>query len=703
MLVTRPPWSLVPVADGAAERAMLEDLRPDETRVPILNTDGRLDRVRSLLAYHQVDYQLDGDPVVRQSPSRPRRVICLGTVEDAFCVLARHLFQAKDGAENEPGDALVLLDLDTQEAGDTLLRLKQLHARGWTAGVVPFHRDTDWRWLLLKMLLVERVRVTPERCLFWGGAEEPGAPPILARVDAMPRIEDVEFFSFSGHANAFDMRLGSRILCSLDRDRGAASQAFPCWSRGFCFRLHKQISPGDWPEQLVHVSSLRASLVVLSGCNVFPPGRAARHPDAGIVAMLLDGLCLGLAVSAGLQPLGLRFELLWLALLGEGATLGEAWREMVTMQREMITILLGSPCLRVDGLDAAAPQSPVFNQHLGQVIRSRAPASGLAPEVEGEGAWWSALRMPGNEVLLWWNGRGKSPRVVWREPAEFDESLRGLVKRAGSVRFWSDYVEAWLGPRGPCANSEASRTWRERLHEAQHLIRRVHRHLAGSPLVPRDAESSRRVLSALNTQLEKLWDDLFSLALECASYEDPLTFQGTAEVYAPRSTSTEAGKCACGHEWLRQRVWRTAAGGPKRVVYDCPRCGLTGEDDGSRQLRIVRTPAAAAEGRPLSLGLEARAKDAAILRYAMILDSLAPVSRLIGEKQRKALQPNRTEHLEAVLDLPADLGPGLRMVGVMALLDGTLIICRQVVSVTQEGDPRSSGDLDGKCSEASSS
>jgi hypothetical protein len=118
-------------------------------------------------------------------------------------------------------------------------------------------------------------------------------------------------------------------------------------------------------------------------------------------------------------------------------------------------------------------------------------------------------------------------------------------------------------------------------------------------------------------------------------------------------------------------------------VYECPRCGQAGEDGGDARVRVGSYPGQARRGATLAFEVEMTAPRDEMLYVtaAALLEFWRHADTVLGEPQVVQVAAGETRVVRCEVPVPASAARGLHAAGVVAVVNGSLAIERQVVEL----------------------
>jgi len=143
-------------------------------------------------------------------------------------------------------------------------------------------------------------------------------------------------------------------------------------------------------------------------------------------------------------------------------------------------------------------------------------------------------------------------------------------------------------------------------------------------------------------------------------------------------------ECVCGGCSLYGQRYRFPDGGHlERVVYQCAACGPVGEDDGRRLLGVSDVPANVIPGALLECTCCIRAPAAELvhIRAVVVLEAWLKDRRMFGEASDVVVAPGQNKTFVLSVAVPGDLAPGVYPFAVLAVVNGALVIRRNIIEV----------------------
>lgn len=673
------------------------------------------------------------------SRGRPERVFSAGGVDPACLQLAATLCRTQpvpiELADDEMvASALVLVDPRTARIHEVLPAFTRSAGRGGSWGILYALDPVETRFALLKTLaLAELPTLSDPRLLSMAspGDRALGAPPNLAdptspdgtRLFRAPG----DLLVLSGHANPFDATLGrDKALCAraASEGRNTNGQTLPCFSNGECFR---QPLMGRSPDEVVGLTSLndtQVQVLVLAGCHTAAVGGAWFDTGATLAYACQQSTALASLVTTGIGIERLELNLLMMALLSEGRPLGDVARTVNRVRRDVHGhanvlpdglgpfLVLGSPTLRfrpgnfmkrpafamsssrlVIDLDGVS-----VNRCAGTFIRVDLPTDDslfLCMLVPPEGVWWRGVlnrEAAANTLYLWLGVAPEGPdRLVdvscvieiGSNPTAPTVAL--LESHLRQLSFWTTVLDAF---REDAANeplfaasleaanaslAPAART----LSVAANLVRARPGFLLDDRRMRQLADSAVEQAAALDAQL------LFCLVELCARFGT--MHSGSWERSFVRvAVDGPLDSCGCGMAPLwGQRSCALGNATLQRSEYQCARCGPAGEDDGRRLLRLDTMPLVVDSGDQLEVRcrLHAPEDERVVAWAAVVVEGLYSGLYAFGPATRIDLVPSEERSVALGVLVPTTFSAGVYPLAVIAIVNGSHTIARQMIQV----------------------
>ncbi len=727
--------NLEPVTSESEEQLLLRHNRDNRIKiVPVLTRDHLFDRLITLLQHHQVSYRLvnhkscssmERETVLSSKVQDSKRcVVVLDPVPANIAHLAAALF-----SDNEPifvhdiaaidsliGEGIsVLLLFVTEELLVQYIQniITRLQNKRCLIGLLPISDPIESRFLILKSTLIENIHVLPSKVLFIHENGTMDGPPALVTQGELPfSVNEAQLLILSGHSGVFDMSLGTRILCARKDSWSTGERRFPCFNDRYCFRQARLGRSSEDVSNIIGVNDISASVLMLSGCNMFSPGRSWFDSSIGMVTQLLRGPVVGLVCSAGLSVSSIEIDFLWTALLSAGNSIGEALNNVNELLSLRIggggmmpnlgpQIVLGNPLLKVSGLhlnhiyghETIDVSNFWQDSHLGTFVKVTSKEKNVHHvKTHSSGIWSRGVYLPtadGTDIYLWvFPNESQKDKLCELQLSQADPEaplLKQIKSFMSHLSFWSFYVHQFdelLSEKDKDMTNCIE--WDLILSGLRYKGNKMISALSVPPRTILWNKQRALMWSEFRENLKNYQDLLLRMVIACALRKGTLQFFIWGAAYLMHGSSGPTGECICREavrEGIRYRPLDGTSG--ERIVYACARCGPVGEDDGRGILSIIDFPKTVQAGNNLQIvcRLNAPEDESLIANVGLLIECWRRERELVSQTigPLEIMAGGRLDFsLECVA--PSDSTVGVYSVGILAIINGSLTVYRQMVN-----------------------
>ena len=600
---------------------------------------------------------------------------------------------------------------------------------GAAFGVLPVDDTLDGRYWLLKALLVQTLVPSSGPAVLsefltdhWGA----GAPAALLPRDGITArnwTRPWDVLLFAGHANGQDAGVGSNlVLCSRPQSKATQfpGRVMPCFNGGGCFR-------GTFDQRdsaRLDPARTRAWVQVYSGCSIYTTRRTWYDEEFGLLWRACQSDAISVIASVQMLRTCPEAEVLMLSLIDSGLPMGEVVRAANrsvpghavgadARAAQGRHILIGNPSL------AFAPEADRATWR--QTARTDKT---LSVSVEGSGLAsdnGTFIRTPLNGVSGRYVGLADQPAELWCRGAieradapDTDEVLHLWLrcKFGESVDLTLQFFDRpVLSPLAACLDTvcravpfalgyysvyaarrraarQSAQTYelaRDELLQARSGLARGSKFLGQSRLVLQTAQSHpATVLRAIMDLVCALNASLLQAALAVVRDFGSLQYGGWSEDYLPVGPVEVTGICVCGQAEVRAETNRNLfATAHRRTIYECPACGPVGEDDGRRLLTARSWPQAVRAGERLAavVCVTAPEDEFLVVDAVAVLEEWHHAKWMASTRWTAHVDAGSCAEYELVVDVPADLPPGMYQFLVIATINLELTIKRSMLEL----------------------
>ena len=285
-------------------------------------------------------------------------------------------------------------------------------------------------------------------------------------------------------------------------------------------------------------------------------------------------------------------------------------------------------------------------------------------------------------------GRGKelpSRLTLEHVPAGANGPLIGCIEAMlGTAPFWTVFLAGYVRQSRQSGQTPAvfdAALSALAAHAAD--LAELSNTLRDRPGAVRDAAQDHEALSAIWDQACGLASVLLGAVAEIACRFGTVQSHGWDTKLQLLDQAGPYGPCLCGSGEVWGQRYRMPGGGPQRMEYQCASCGPIGEDDGSRAMRATAMPRTAVAGGQAAVEGAASAPDDqfTLVRACLVLESWVKTSRMLSEPLELLVPPGETRPWRLAVDVPPELPAGAYPLAVLAIVNGTLTINRQMMVV----------------------
>lgn len=632
----------------------------------------------------------------------------------------RHVTTALAGS----GSVLLLFN-PTVDLSENIIRiLAALKAGKVRTGVLPAADPVDARFAVLKCLLVSGFN-SRQRYLISSGMYD--VPPMYNEQGEHHHFltSDYDLLVLHGHSNPFDAGVAQNtLLCSQKTEQhtseSLANQAglLPCFHNGKCIRTWAMC---DEHRTMISSEEIRSHVIVLSGCNALSVGRSWYNARHSFAYQLSQGNSLALLATAALSIGVLELDILCVALIAEGWCLSDVVEELnsirietyghPTSRREGVGpfILIGNPLLRIldwdiQDLPVTWHSDNVFAVDLHEamtddkgcaLIRVRIPKRQdwryVVVRSMSSGIWCRGIVhcWNNNDVLYVWLGLPARSSghicIEFHQCNPWKEVVAAVRRFLDETAFWLTFVDA---SREVLPSPGSTDICDQILLQLPGVQRRLSQDVLLLQLAPRILEFRKAkdevVFGSVWHHIGKLTHSMLRCVVELTTTVSTFVFQWWEKHLRRTEAITDLGMCPCGRGTLSGQTYEPIGGGTfRRVCYQCTACGQVGEDDGRRVFLLTSFESEVFQGATLHCVCDCRAPDDQPLYVSLVivLESWLKDRRMIGDIVTTLVNPGELRSIAANVNVPIDLSKGLYPFAVIGVVNGVLIVWRQVIDV----------------------
>ncbi|MCA3218519.1 MAG: hypothetical protein ING59_08170 [Burkholderiales bacterium] len=622
--------------------------------------------------------------------------------------------------------ALLVLDPQAHDSAAMLLLLQALERQGMPFGVVLACDAEGGALAVAKAARPHRLALPADDwCLLWGPnapAVDDGAPPAALSADGARHpasaalVIGARAVMASSHGNALDAGLSPWvILCARAGSAYRGARAFSCFDDGRCFRQPSYGRDETDRAGLVSLAELDAELLILSGCNVVAPYRAWVDGVTAFQGQWPRSRGAALVAAFGTCTASVEADLVLLAGLARGETLGAAVAEANRFRRAKLReasglpegvgplLLLGHPDSRVEGLAMQRPrvECDAGGERL-HVDLGGVDASGvlgvlldiaLPPHaqdatfwcVESHGGTWLRGACTGPRLVLWLAGAPASLVLRFSHADPWQAARADVESRLAELPFWRVFCTSTLADRkidGEAAEQLSGVL--QSLGDTESRLRRGHALLRGRPhALDVSAAARDRIAVSLAAAIDAHDAACCRAAAQVVRRLSSRAFSVWCGEMHGGDVLLQARPCACGAPVQARRVEMPGTR-VTRLLRLCPACGPIGEENFASRFKATLVTPQLQAGETLRWTLDVAAQPAlgARLRAMAVFESksvaAAPPSALVC----RSAGPSLPLQVELELPLPPKASAGTYAACVVAVIDGALAVTRFNVAVS---------------------
>lgn len=537
---------------------------------------------------------------------------------------------------------------------------------------------------------------------------------------------NADFLVLAGHSNQVDGGFGTHLIaCSRQpASPDDSGKNFPCHYDSRCFRQKDYGRAATSMEGLVDVASIKARLVVITGCNMIAARATWFTPSATLIDRISRSSAASMIATFGTTSHSVGADLMLFASLAEGHTLAAACtrtnnflrteNQPTGMPKGLGPLcVVGNPDIEVSGLPllrrtiAANTSSVEFDLEDVELLTDLgffAIVDGICDAGAGRrfyadsdvGVWVRGIRRPEGGLYLWIFPKSRCPQTL-----RIDFELHGgqepdseeWAVEAAACDDWSEILSTTAGYAGKKGGPVDSLLRTCTLHEALRDEIRAYipkaRALESLPLVVnRVADSDAQRLESDLKQLDEI---------RVAILADGINWIGTrlSHLWTSEWRSIEVDeatdmRCSCGGT-LRTTIYGSLFNELKREVASCPACGpvMEGpifESTENGQARAL-TAMILGEYEGSNAQIRWKIQNLHMKKGGFAVAVLQDVNcDQVILSERSYLSPRMEAILQ--LNLPPKLTPGAYPVAVLASFGGRLSIRRDMVKVAPPASPQ---------------
>jgi hypothetical protein len=601
----------------------------------------------------------------------------------------------------------------------------RLQSAGFRVGIVWGEEAICARFVILKALLVTRIACVRRvgRISASMSTEATNlAPPFL--FDGQHSAagwfrEKRDVLVASGHANGIDALLHpDLILCSR---KGAPTRdytelpVFTCFNDGLCFRLANMGRDGRTDQALVSPDEADCRVMVLIGCTVATLGPTWHSAESSLISRAVQGSALAIVTSLTKLLESLQLDLLLMALLMDGRTLGDAVEELNTLRARTGTdtaedspsafgplVVFGNPMLQLDGfgvqsvpahragdfvtislegLTADADGVAWLKCHVGAdvhyvALQTLPKDTWCSGAVTSSGDLYLCVRAP-----ISFEPRCISVRLYQRDPSRSERAAIGSF--ITGLRFWLTLLQTCHSDRISSGRSvvDFERELRGLPETMVHFMRTAVRMKPVRGLVAQPIEPAWQ---AIFRSMAEASARLLSLVLQTADADGGVRIHEWASMHEFIGIERADGACSCGNSRVRRYRYRSPDSGSGELWdYECEVCGASGFDDGRSTLRIAERIAHVHAGATMNIVVDicAPVDECVICAIVAVLQGLVSGPVHVSKGSAVFVQSGRTQRVNVPIVVPVSIAPGLYPLAIVAAVNGGLSYRKRILHV----------------------
>ncbi len=710
------PWARR-LADWARRRGIPVDVIPASTLADGMPARDRAPEVRS------------SDLLIADPGIEPPAVALAAA-------LSRRRVVARDALNATPADTvrsvLVIEDRTPGTIWHTLPVIEACRAAGASVGVIPVTDAVLARFVIAKCLLFDRV-VRGRFALSSGvyGGTDSGAlhrPAGLAGPDDADTADLVgarhAVLVVNGHSNEFDVGLGDdQLICAREStpevDRTASTRVLACFHDGVCHRQSFIGLDGLSTERLFSASDVHSDVLISTGCNASRVVPGPSDPAVAFCHQALAGEQTAVVASIGVLAASLELDFLFVALLADGYTLGDAVSRVNDERRDRFGqlratpeasdafVLFGSPDLEVelplvrveprwvDGCATLSLDDMPVHDPTGVVVRMRTPPYDETPIVlvdAPESIWVRGVWTNGNgggALYLWVSGSdraGASLAVRLADRSPWEAHATALARATTQHAFWSLFLDQVLERRRAGSGDV------DGIAEIVMGLSRVLRSLTSGAIALDPPRGLVTPIAPVSRAAETSWEQLTSLTATLLdqlfehAYSQGVVSSGAWTPYFRRGSRPIASEpCACGSGTRTGHGYESVTrDGVVRATYECDACGKVADTDGRGLLSLVEWSGVATRGSIFRCEGRVRAPATEAVLFAaipLIAGERGHRHAAWGKLASSTVPAGREARVTFTLEISDDMPVGLHNFAVVAIVNVAPYVLRHWLEI----------------------
>jgi hypothetical protein len=584
--------------------------------------------------------------------------------------------------------------------------MKTLQEKKIEVGIITVTCDIKLNWLkVISLLISDSIDKVPSTNIYSDKISLQNPSKYISK-----NKQFVDISIFSGHAGPADMKISRNFtLCGRAENSNSTkgNLVLPCWKGTHCPKqvLFNKDSLSKSGLKSIKLYAGRVNL--LSGCNMAPLGTCLVSYEKSLVGQIQEN-GLQAIVSTTLITRNLQYELLFLALLNDGYTLGQSTyiinQSRVDESKDVkqssshpgAFLLLGNPALKY--------QKNSVNYH------EKSIASKCLPSSYNHIKTIKFKYIPSNNIFglpkinpilpISCSFTEKSQRTVYlfssdrqainHKLVQFSHTstativklvLQSFLKNSSFWDIWGKYFKLVSG-----TSNSSTELFSQLLTEISnqqklftHLIYKLNNLLSFNDI---------ELLTFIETANDNL-RSIQTLAIESVSNVianyGSLLFKGWKHMYLKKRVYQSIDYCACGNFPITIFEYYSLINPVlKRNVYECFGCGVVGESGIEKNIKVNNIPEFCTKNSIIttSFDIQSSIKTPLLITAMLIIDPWVKDTKIVTKTHTDFFIEDT--QLEITLLIPEDIYQGNHILNAIIILNGTLIQFRRILQVGQQ-------------------
>ncbi|CCN85667.1 Hypothetical protein VIBNISFn27_870051 [Vibrio nigripulchritudo SFn27] len=575
-------------------------------------------------------------------------------------VLAAHIWGGEFSRSNLMSDcceyAIVLHDYKSNTY-ETINLVFELKNKGVKVGIIPLYGDNrDWSTLVLH-LLSDKIS-TEFRYSFNSEKINLG--------NSQNNEYDVTLFQ--GHSGPADMRVNNEItLCGKMGMSASSNDSLPCWSEEKCYKQPLLGREASSKYSLKSIGDLCGRVTILSGCNLSPLSSSWLPIEHSLIFQIIESGGYVIA-SSGLLRISYNYDLLFLALLSEGNSLGSVVesindiREQTNIgskQSDMFLgsyVLLGNPCFNFS-------VEKVSNKSVGDILDNNVTAKLLRKNIL-------------TKYTLFNNGISRIIKedIVLSDKNENTDTLKHkIIRMMNVVQYWNSIISG--------NNKKYNETFFDN-SEFNSISRDFYNFLiTGLNIINENVMIGNEIFHLdylLSKNIHIFQSSIMRFLNVIVTCHGTYLFKMWQDYYMRDSESIYHSKCLCSNGYVvstrhRSMFFRDL----DRLILECIKCGVVGESGELDLVKVTKFPRLASPG------------DKLCYIFNVEKDKVSTLSRIYIESyfkndstiKSKVIESSNSNSIELTLNIPHEIKPNVYVICAIFLINGELRQIRNTIKI----------------------